>query len=345
MTTNAAIPLRRLGGSDVTVPVLGLGGAPLGNHFQDIADDQAERTLAAAWTDGVRFYDTSPWYGRGLSEHRLGRFLYRQPAADVLLSTKVGRLLRPPADRASFLTSDRAWVTGLPFQHHHDYSYDGVMRSYEDSLQRLGMDRVDILVVHDLDVSTLGSQALVDAHLTQFATGGFRALQDLKAAGRIRAIGAGVNHAGTIPRFLDLADLDFFLLALTYTLADQSALDVDLPLCERSGAGVVIGGVFASGILVTGPAPGVRYNYRDPTPEQADRVRRIQAVCANHGVPLATAALHFPLHHPQVASVLPGAVHPDQVRANVASLRAEVPAALWHQLKHEGLVREDAPTP
>lgn len=340
-----AFPLRRLGDSDVMVPELGLGGAPLGNLFHDIPDVQAERTLEAAWEGGVRYYDTSPWYGRGLSEHRLGRFLYRQPPEDILLSTKVGRLLRPPVDRKAFMSNERAWGTGLPFQHHHDYTYDGVMRSYEDSLQRLGMDRVDILIIHDLDVSTLGSAALVDAHLTQLATGGIRALHDLKTAGRIRAIGAGVNHPGTIPRFLDLVDLDFFLLAMTYTLAEQSALDVDVPLCEHAGVGIVVGGVFASGILVTGPVPGARYNYSEPTPEQAERVRRIQAVCGSHGVSLATAALRFPLYHPQVTSVIPGAFHPDQVRGNVASLREEIPDALWHQLKHEGLVRQDAPTP
>jgi D-threo-aldose 1-dehydrogenase len=326
------------------LPQFGFGGAPLGQLFNEISDADAEQTLAEAWEGGVRFYDTSPWYGRGLSEHRLGRFLYRMPRDEVLLSTKVGRLFTPPVDRDEFLRSERMWPAGLPFQHHHDYTYDGVLRSYEDSLQRLGMDRVDILVIHDLDHANLGSDALVEAHLTQLATGGMRALQELKAAGRIGAIGAGVNRIGTIPRFLDVLDLDFFLVALPYTLAEQPVLDLEFPLCADAGVGVVIGGVFASGILATGPVPGARYNYGEATPEQLGKVSRIQAVCESHGVSLAAAALQFPLHHPLVASVIPGAFHPDQVRRNLESMRQEVPKVMWDDLKSEGLLREDAPT-
>lgn len=337
--------LRKLGLSDVMLPQLGFGGAPLGNLFHDVPDDEAEQTLSAAWESGVRYFDTSPWYGRGLSEHRVGRFLYRQPREEVVLSTKVGRVFTAPVDRKAFLRSERMWAAGLPFQHHYDYTYDGVIRSYEDSLQRLGMDRIDVLIIHDLDVANLGSEALVDAHFAQLATGGIRALHDLKAAGRIGALGAGVNRLGTIPRFLDHVDLDFFLMALPYTLAEQPALEVEFPLCEKSGVGVVIGGVFASGILATGPVPGARYNYGEATPDQAERVRRIQAVCLSYGVPLATAALQFPLHHPLVASVIPGASHPDRIQRNILSMRHDIPDALWHELKHESLIREDAPTP
>jgi len=337
--------LRKLGRSEIMLPQLGLGTAPLGQLFRDITDVDAERTLAAAWDGGVRYFDTSPWYGRGLSEHRLGRFLYRMPRGDVLVSTKVGRLFRSPRDRERFLRSERAWPAGLPFQHYHDYTYDGVIRSYEDSLQRLGMDRVDILIIHDLDVANLGSEAIVDAHLMQLATGGMRALQELKDSGRIGAIGAGVNRLGTIPRFLEALDLDFFLVALPYTLVEQPVLDLEFPLCAEAGVGVVIGGVFASGILATGPAPDARYNYGEATAEQLERVGRMQAVCESHGVSLSTAALQFPLHHPLVASVIPGAFEPDQVRRNIESMRHAIPKAMWAELKHEGLVRPDAPTP
>ena len=219
------------------------------------------------------------------------------------------------------------------------------MRSFEDSLQRLGMDRIDILIIHDLDSGNLGSEALVTAHMTQLATSGMRALEELKASGRIAAIGAGVNRLGTIPRFLEILDLDFFLVALPYTLAEQPVLDEEFPLCEKRGVGVVIGGVFASGILATGAVPGAKYNYHDPTPLEAQRVRDIEATCARHGVPLAAAALQFTLHHPLVASVIPGGIHPDQVRRNVASMRHPVPDALWAELKHLKLLRADAPTP
>jgi D-threo-aldose 1-dehydrogenase len=337
--------LRQLGQTAVRLPQLGFGGAALGNLFTLVSDAEAEATLAAAWETGVRYFDTSPWYGRGLSEHRIGSFLRERPRDEFIISTKVGRIFTAPADPAAFAASERSWPNGLQFAHHHDYSYDGVMRSYEDSLQRLGMNRVDILLIHDLDLVNLGSEELVTAHLAQLTTGGMRALEELKAAGRIGAIGAGVNRLGTIPRFLDLVDPDFFLVALPYTLAEQPVLDAEFPLLEKNGAGVVIGGVFATGILATGPVPGARYNYREPTLEEADRVRRMEAVGARHGVPLAAAALQFPLHHPLVASVIPGAFQPGQVRANLESMRHPVPDAFWAELKHEGLLREDAPTP
>ncbi len=337
--------LRPLGRTDVRLPALGFGGAALGNLFTKVSDDDAAATLAAGWDAGVRFFDTSPWYGRGLSEHRFGSFLRQQDRGEVLLSTKAGRLFRAPPDRARFEASERAWPMGLPFEHVHDYTYDGIMRSFEDSLQRLGMDRIDLLIIHDLDFANLNSEALVTAHFTQLATGGIRALEQLKSTGAIKAIGAGVNRIGTIPRFLDLVNLDFFLVALPYTLAEQPVLDAEFPACEARGVGVVIGGVFASGILATGAVAGARYNYGVPNAEQIDRVNRIEAVCRRHGVPLAAAALQFPLHHPIVASVIPGGFQPDHVTRNVASMRVNIPDALWHDLKHDGLLREDAPTP
>jgi len=336
---------RQLGRTGLHLPALGMGGATLGNIFGVIDDRQSDATLEAAWDAGIRFYDTSPWYGRGLSEQRFGRALYRRPREEVILSTKVGRLFTSPADPAAFAATQRSWEHGLHFEHHHDYSYAGIMRAYEDSLLRLGMNRIDVLVIHDLDIGNLGSDGLVSAHLNTLATSGIRALEDLKKAGLIKAYGAGVNALGTIPRFLDLIELDFFLVALPYTLAEQPVLDAEFPLLEKRGVGVVIGGVFASGILATGPVPGARYNYHEPTADEAEHVRRIQQVCERFDVPLAAAALQFTLHHPVVASVIPGAFAPHHPTRNVETMRVEIPTDLWRELKHQGLLREDAPTP
>jgi D-threo-aldose 1-dehydrogenase len=336
---------RQLGRTSVSLPQFGFGGAGLGNLFDDIEEATADATLAAAWDGGVRYYDTSPWYGRGLSEHRFGRALFRKPRDEFILSTKVGRLFSAPRDIAAFAASERDWSYGLEFAHRHDYTYEGVMRSFEDSLQRLRLTRVDLLIVHDLDSLVLGSERLVDAHLDKLATGGILALQDLKAAGKIKAIGAGVNQIGTIPKFLDVLDLDFFLVALPYTLAEQPVLDAEFPLCEARGVGVIIGAVFASGILATGAVPGAKISYRDPTPEEVDRIKRIEAVCRKFETPLAAASLQFTLHHPAVASIIPGAIAPSQVTRNLELFRHETPAELWSELKTQGLLRSDAPTP
>lgn len=333
--------LRRLGKSGMMLPQFGFGAAPLGELFTKVSEQDAEATLSAAWDAGVRYYDTAPWYGRGQSEHRVGRFLYRQPRAETILSTKIGRILSAPRQRDRFDTG--FWAGGLHFEHRFDYSYDGVMRAYEDSLQRLGMNRVDLLLIHDLDVWHQGSQAMVEARLAQLATGGWRALQELKEGGAIGAIGAGINELGMIPRLLELCDLDFFLLALKYTLGEQETLDSELPLCVERDVGIIIGAVFNSGLYATGPVPGAKYNYADPTPEQTDKARRIAAVCESHDVPLIAAALQFPLLHPQVTCVIPGAFSPQQVGENLAHMRRDIPADLWAQLRHEGLIRADAP--
>jgi D-threo-aldose 1-dehydrogenase len=337
--------LKQLGRTDVRLPRLGFGGAGLGHVFATISDDDAAATVRAAWDAGVRYYDTSPWYGRGLSEHRIGRELYLRPRNEVVISTKVGRLFRAPINTEAFAGSQRSWPNGLHFEHQFDYSYDGVMRSYEDSLLRLGMNRIDLLIIHDLDRTSFQSDELVRAYLNQLATGGMRALGDLKAAGLIKAIGAGVNRLGTIGPFLDMLDLDFFLVALPYTLAEQPVLDEEFPRCAERGVGIIIGAPLASGILATGPLPGAKLNYRDPTSDEANRIRRLEAVCASHGVSLAAAALQFPLHHPLVASIIPGAFAPSHPTRNVEAVRTAIPDALWTSLKDEGLLRRNAPTP
>jgi D-threo-aldose 1-dehydrogenase len=334
---------RKLGRTDVEVTQLGLGGAGLGDLFDVVDDRDADATLKTAWDAGIRYYDTSPWYGRGQSEHRFGRALYRRPRADYVLSTKVGRVFRAVHDAEHF--EHGFWRGGLTFRHHFDYSYDGVMRSFEDSLQRLGLPRIDLLLVHDLDIAHHGSDASVNAYLTQLHNGGWRALTELKDAGLIRGIGAGINQREMIPRLLDLLDLDFFLVAMPYTLLDTDVLDSEFPLCAARGVGFVIGAPFASGILATGAVQGARYRYAEATPEVMAKVKRIEAVCERHAVPLAAAALQFPLGHPSVASVIPGALLPEHVTRNVAAFRHPIPAAFWAELKSEGLLRDDAPVP
>jgi D-threo-aldose 1-dehydrogenase len=334
---------RKLGRTDVEVTQLGFGGAGLGDLFDVVEDADASATLRAAWDAGIRFYDTSPWYGRGQSEHRFGRALYRRPRADYVLSTKVGRLFRAVHDAENF--EHGFWRGGLKFQHRFDYSYDGVMRSVEDSLQRLGVPRIDLLLIHDLDIGHHGTEAKVTAYLTEAYNGGLRALLELKAAGLIGGFGAGINEVGMMPRFLDLMDLDFFLVALPYTLLDTDVLDREFPRCTERGVGFVIGAPFGSGILATGAVPGARYRYGDATPEILAKVKRIEAVCGRHGVPLPAAALQFPLGHRGVASVIPGALLPGHVDRNVAAFRHVIPADFWAELKHEGLLRADASVP
>lgn len=334
---------RRLGRTGVALTQLGFGSAPLGDLFSVVSDEVAAATVEAAWDAGIRYFDTAPWYGRGQSEHRVGRALYRRPRAEFVLSTKVGRVLRASRDAAGF---DRTmWAGGLAFPHRFDYSYNGIMRAFEDSQQRLGISDIDLLLIHDLDFWHHATLAGVEAHLAQLFTGGWRALVELKEAGLIRGIGAGVNELGMMPRFLDLVPIDFFLVAMPYTLLDQDVLDAEFPRLVAEGVGVVVGAVLASGVLATGAVPGAKYKYRDLTPEIEAKVRRIEAVCAAHGVKLAAAALQFPLGHPAVASVIPGAIGAEQVTRNVAHFRQEIPADLWAELKHAGLLRADAPTP
>jgi D-threo-aldose 1-dehydrogenase len=336
------LAVRPLGRRGAAVTRLGLGGVSLGDLVERVDEARAWATLEAAWAAGVRYFDTAPWYGRGRSEHRFGRFLSHRARGQFTLSTKVGRLLRPARDPARF--DPAPWAGGLPFEVIFDYTYDGVMRSYEDSLQRLGMSTVDVLVVHDLDFWYHAPPTRVQAYLDQLTTGGWRALDELRAAG-VRAVGVGVNELGMIGRFAELFDPDFFLLAMRYTLADQSALDAELPLCERRGIDVVVGSPFQSGALATGAVPGARYDYAEATDEQLDRVRRLDAACRRHGVELPAAALQFPAAHPAVVAVLPGAVSPEQVRANAARAGAAIPDDLWADLRTEGLLRPDAPVP
>jgi D-threo-aldose 1-dehydrogenase len=235
---------------------------------------------------------------------------------------------------------------GLPFDFRFDYTYDGVMRSYEDSLIRLGLNRVDVLLIHDLDRMWHPDPAAIDGHFRALGSGGgFRALAELKRAGEIKAIGAGLTFADPVPRFLAEFDLDCFLLAMPYTLLDQDVLDGIFPAIAAKEASVIIGAVFASGILATGPVAGAVYNYAPASPAIMAKAAAIAAVGERHGVALPAAALQFPLAHPLVSAVIPGAYRPDHVAANLAHMQAPIPDAYWAELRAQGLIRADAPTP
>jgi D-threo-aldose 1-dehydrogenase len=331
----------RTGNGGLTFTGLGFGAAPLGNLYRAISEAEAQAILDRAWEAGIRYFDTAPLYGLGLSETRLNHFLRDKPRDDYVLSTKVGRLLRAcaPDDRDGI----GKWFEVPARQEVYDYSHDGVMRSVEFSLERLGIDRIDILYAHDLDVFNHGTQDALDARLAEFMAGGYGALLRLREEGVIRAFGAGVNAWEPCQWMAERGDFDLFLLAGRYTLLEQEAQDSFLPLCVERGIGIVVGGPYNSGILATGPRPGAYYNY-DPAPQEIlDRVARIEACCAEHGVRLVDAAFQFPLHHPAVVSVIPGGQGVAEMESNIRAAGAGIPPALWSDLKARGLLRADAP--
>ena len=332
----------RLGNGGIAFTELGFGAAPLGNLYRAVSEEDAQATLSRAWDQGVRYFDTAPLYGLGLSETRMNTFLRGKRRDDYVLSTKIGRLFRLPAKG-----EDRDCIGkffDVPARKEiYDYTYDGVMRSVEFSLERLGVDRIDILFAHDLDVFNHKSQAALDAKLAEFMAGGYRALLSLREAGVIKAFGAGVNEWQPCQWLTERGDFDLFLLAGRHTLLEQEAQATFLPMASARGIGIVVGGPYNSGILATGPKPGAFYNY-DPAPQAIlDRVARIEAVCRAHSVRLVDAAFQFPLCHPAVVSVIPGAQGVAEVDANLVAAKAVIPAALWVDLKREGLLREDAP--
>ncbi|RUY02217.1 aldo/keto reductase, partial [Mesorhizobium sp. M2A.F.Ca.ET.040.01.1.1] len=305
-------------------------------------DEDANAPRGAAGKAGCRYFDTAPLYGLGLSETRLNPFLRGRKRDDYVLSSKVGRLMRvaPPDQRTGigkfFETPSRREV--------YDYSYDGVMRSFEASLERLGVDRIDILFVHDVDIFTHGSKEASDARIAEFMSSGYYGLLSLRDQGVIKAFGGGINEWQVAQTLAERGDFDLFLLAGRYTLLEQEALQSFLPLCQKRGIGIVLGGPYNSGVLATGPKPGAFYNYSEAPKEILDRVARIEAVCKRHNVRLIEAALQFPLQHPSVMSVIPGGQRPSEVESNRALLDTKIPAALWADLKQQGLMRADAPT-
>lgn len=332
---------RQVGTTTLSLPPFGQGTGPLGNLFETLSEATAQAALEAAWSAGVRYYDTAPWYGRGLSELRLGAFLRSKPREGFLLTTKVGRTLKRPRNQETF---DRSpWVGGLSFDVEFDYSYDGIMRSYEQALQRLGVPAVNGLVIHDLDRGFLGDAFA--GHARVLLESGVKALEDLKRSSDIGAIGMGFNLSEAMDAFIDKIDLDFALVAHPYTLLEQESLRSGMARCVAAGVSVIVGAPFASGILATGSGPRATYAYSIAPPEFQEKVAAIEAVCAAHNVSLPAAALQFPLAHPAVISVIAGAVRASEAAANATHVQELIPAAFWSDLKSKRLIDPDAPTP
>lgn len=316
-----------------------MGGAALGNIFSTISEAEAQDTFAAAWETGVRYFDTAPLYGHGLSEHRLGTALRNWPRDQVFVSTKVGRIYDPAPRRQDVRVQSQG---GLNFAVRYDYSAAGFAASLAQSQLRLGQPSVDALIIHDLDRDYHG--AAFDGHMAALMGSGLAYLHQLKSDGVISAVGMGINTLGDFAAVAPWIEVDFFLVALPYTLADQAALHGPMADCTRRGIKVIIGAPFGSGLLVAPSDPGVMYAYKPASAEMVAKALAIGAVCLRHGVTLPAAALQFPLLHPAVVSVIPGAVSADQVRANAVNARLPIPAALWAELKAKGLIDPDAPT-
>lgn len=335
---------RTVGRTGLKVTALGMGTAAMGGLYAPVSADASLAALKAAWQAGIRHFDSAPMYGLGRAEHLLGHFLREKTdaAATFTVSTKVGRLMArerpgrdlPPAPPKNPL--DSGWHNGLPFREVFDYSYDAIMRSFDDSAQRTGLERLDLLFVHDIGTVTHGvAQATHWMALTK--GGGFRALEELRAAGLIRGFGLGVNEADIVPDAMNEAALDCTLLAGRHTLLEQNALTL-LDKAQEVGMGIMIGGVFNSGILAGGPGGHRKFNYQDVPEAVGIRVKALSEICERFGVPLSAAAIQYPLRHPAVTTVLIGPRDAEQVRQNIGWFEQDVPGELWKALQHEGLV-------
>lgn len=332
-----AMPRRLLGKTGLEVTVLGFGGATIGGFGKPVPQDVAHNTVREAHGAGLTLFDTSPYYGYGRSEHRCGHVLREMPRDSFLISTKVGRCLNPLRPHESM---EGLRPGGLRFRPVFDYSYDGAMRSYEQSLARLGVGLVDILLIHDVDAFTHGSEDRAWRWFEAALEGAYRALCELRRNGDVKAIGVGLNDVTWCSRFLEATQIDCILLAGKYTLLDQSALPELLPKCAARRVGVILGGPYNSGILAAGPVEGARFNYATATTDVIDRVKRLAAICSMHDVPMQAAALQFPLSHPVVSMVIAGAAAPGEVAENVEFMRFPIPPALWSHLRSEGFIAE-----
>lgn len=331
---------RRFGRSDIEVTAFAFGTAPIGNFLREIGEPVADEMVQHAWNAGVRFYDTAPMYGHGLSELRLGQALRWKNRDDFVVASKVGRVLHP-ARRSQI--DFAPWVNAAPNTMSFDYSYDGTLRAFEDSLQRLALERIDMLFIHDIDRFTRGDDQ--PEIFRQAMDGCWRALERLRSEGAVKAIGVGVNEWEVCHEALKQRDFDCFLLAGRYTLLEQEALDGFLPLCEERGAAVLVGGGFNSGILATGAVPGAKYNYAPAPAAVMEKVARIEAVCRDHKVPLAAAALQFVVAHPAIPAFCAGTRTVEQLDQNLAWFSHPIPSDFWAELKSKQLLREDAPVP
>jgi D-threo-aldose 1-dehydrogenase len=325
------------GKTSLTTTRLGLGSAPRGGLFNPVSDATAHGVVQHAYDAGLRFFDTAPLYGYGSAEQRMGHVLSQQPRDDFVLATKVGRLIRPREQAGSGLDAAGAgqFLDAPPLVPIFDFSYDAVMRSFEESLTRLGMDRIDVLHIHD-----------PDDHFEQALSGAYKALDKLRGEGTIGALGSGMNQAEMLARFARERDFDCFLVAGRYTLLDQAALPELLPTCEQKKIAIIIGGVYNSGILANlGDPARETFNYQPAEQKWLEKARQIKVVCDRHNVPIQAAALQFPLAHPAVAVVLTGARSTEELDQNLAFMRQPIPADLWAELKSTGLLPAEAPTP
>jgi D-threo-aldose 1-dehydrogenase len=318
--TTTTLPSAQVGNTELQVTRLGMGTAPIGNLYSDLDDEEALETVRRSYENGIRFFDTAPLYGAGDAERRLGEALRGIPRDEVVIETKVGRIVRP--DRSIYF----------------DYSRDGVMKSLEDSLDRLGMDRVDILLVHDPDYEN------AEVHYQQAMDEAFPALVDLREQGVIGAVGAGMNQWEMEWEFAKKIDVNCFLLAGRYTLLEQTSLDF-LDWCTKNDVSIFLGGVYNSGILATGPISGATYDYMDAPEEILAKARRLQEITTGHGVPLHVAALHFAGAHPAIASLVIGSATAAEADDNRAIWDVEPPAAMWQELHQSGLIADRAPLP
>jgi D-threo-aldose 1-dehydrogenase len=332
---------RRIGNTKLKVTELGFGGAPIVGTVTPVKEIDARALVTKAYDEGIRYFDVAPFYGYGKAEHLVGDGLRERK--DWVLSTKVGRLLRPrkvPLTAAELRRSHFPY-SPFPFEPRFDYSYDGIMRAYEDSLQRLGLNRIDILYLHDLDVFTHGSLENQQKVFRTAMDEAYKAVDKLRAAGEIKAIGLGVNEMKPIADAMQHGQWDVFLLAGRYTLLEQAPLHDLFPAVQKHGASIVIGGPFNSGILVGGKT----FNYTKAPPEIVKQVKRIGKICEAHRVPMAAAAVQFPSAHPVVASVIPGSSSVAEFRQILRWKAAKIPASLWSDLKSEGVLDKDAPVP
>ena len=330
-------------GTDLVFSAIGLGTAPMGDLYELLDEKTQISTIEQAYRSGVRLVDTSPHYGNGLAESRTGAGIRDVPRDDIIVSTKIGRVMDPfrkPAERNKDVYSP-GFAGGFAHAPSFDYSYDGTMRSVEQSLLRMGLARIDILLIHDCDVWTHGADA--QRRFKEAMDGAYRALDKLRSEKTVAAIGFGINEADTCVKFARAGDFDVAMMAGRYSLLIQTGLAEFLPLAVEKKMGVMLAGVFNSGILATGAVPGAHFEYAPAPAEIMDRVRNIEAVCAHHATPLRRAALQFAMGHPAVVSVVLGAVKPGEVEANVADAGQPVPAGLWSDLKSAGLLDPAVP--
>lgn len=325
---------RKIGQTDLAVDVLGIGGAPFGGNFAEIGRAEAIEALDVAFDAGLTYVDTAPFYGFGRSERVIGDFLRDKP---YVISTKVGRLLVPghAPDPMAY-----GMIEPLPFHPVYDYTYDGVMRSFEASQHRLGLDRIDMLLVHDIGEFQHGVEDNA-RHFADLKNGGYRALDELRASGQVKAIGLGVNENEVCQAALEIGQWDVFLLAGRYTVLEQTALDALFPACAAAGTSIICGGPFNSGVLVGREM----WNYAKAPVDVVERVKKLKSVAEDNAVSLPAAALQFPLAHPIVSCVIPGSRSADEFRQILAWTQAEIPAQFWSDLQSAGLLHNDAPVP